>query len=271
MTDYNAKKVLITGAAGGIGRLMAQKIAARGAQLILWDVNQAGLDNLAAELRQQGGKVSTYVCNLADRKAIYATAEAVLKDCGSIDILLNNAGIVSGKALIEASDEDILRTFDVNTLALFWTTRAFLPDMVKRNSGHIVTIASAAGLVGTARLIDYCSSKFAAVGYNEALRTELKRQGLNIKTTLVCPYYINTGMFEGVKTRFPLLLPILEPEYVANKIVSAIQHNRQRLVMPRFVLTSYAARLLPMWLFDSIMNFLGVSKSMDEFTGRPGH
>lgn len=271
MTDYNAKKVLITGAAGGIGRLMAHKMAARGAQLILWDVNQAGLDVLAAELRQQGRKVSTYVCNLADRKAIYATAEAVLKDCGSIDILLNNAGIVSGKALIEASDEDILRTFDVNTLALFWTTRAFLPDMVKRNSGHIVTIASAAGLVGTAQLIDYCSSKFAAVGYNEALRTELKRQGLNIRTTVVCPYYINTGMFEGVKTRFPLLLPILEPEYVADKIVNAIQNNRQRLVMPRFVLTACVAWVLPMWLFDSIMSFLGVNKSMDEFTGRSGH
>lgn len=271
MTDFRGKKVLITGAASGIGRLMTEKIADQGGQMILWDVNREGLTTLENELKQRNVKVSTYVCNLSDREAIYATAEEVHKDCGPIDILVNNAGIVSGKPLIEASDEEIIRTFDVNTLALFWTTRAFLPEMVQRNSGHLVTIASAAGLVGTARLTDYCASKFGAVGYAESMRMELKRQGLNIRTTVVCPYYINTGMFEGAKTRFSFLLPILEPEYVADKIVNAILKNHQRIVMPRFVLTSYLVRVLPVPIFDTVMNILGVSKSMDEFTGRAGH
>jgi len=271
MTDFHGKNVLITGAASGIGRLMALQIAAQEAHVILWDVNQEGLTALGEELKGQNRKASTYVCDLTQREAIYATAQQVRQECGAVDILINNAGIVSGKPMLEATDEAIIRTFDVNTLALFWTTRAFLPDMVSRNSGHIVTLASAAGLVGTARLTDYCASKFAAVGYADSLRVELKRQGSAIKTTLVCPYYINTGMFTGAKTRFSWLLPILEPDYVANKIVAAIQKNQQRLIMPRFVLASYFVRLFPTWLFDSVMNTLGITKSMDEFTGRAGH
>lgn len=271
MTDFTGKNVLITGAASGIGRLMAAKIAALGGRLIIWDVNKGGLEGFAEELKQQGHRVSAYTCDLTDKEAIHATAETVLKECGPVDVLINNAGIVSGKTLLEAADEDIIRTFAVNSLAVFWTTRAFMPEMMKRNSGHIVTIASAAGLVGTAKLIDYCASKFAAVGYADALRVELKRLGLNIKTTVVCPYYINTGMFQGVKTRFSFLLPILEPEHVADKIVTAIQRDRTRLVLPPFVLTSYLVRLFPTAVFDAVMSLLGVSKSMDEFTGRSGH
>src|SRR5690606_13138098 len=116
--------------------------------------------------------------------------------------------------------------------SLYWTTRAFLPGMVDRNEGHIVTIASAGGLIGVPRMTDYSASKFAAVGFDDSLRVELKRLGYHgIRTTVVCPFYINTGMFKGVKTRFPWLLPILEPDEAANKIVSAIEKNKQRLIM----------------------------------------
>jgi len=80
--------------------------------------------------------------------------------------------------------------------------KSFLPAMLQRNSGHIVTIASAAGFVGTNGLVDYCASKFAAVGFDESLRMELAALGkTGVHTTVVCPYYINTGMFEGIKTR----------------------------------------------------------------------
>lgn len=250
---------------------MARRIAAEGGRLILWDVNESALAAVARELEGQGRAVATYVCNLADRAAIRRTAAAVLARHGHVDILINNAGIVSGKPLLEISDDEIQRTFDVNTLALFWTTRAFLPKMKERNRGHIVTIASAAGIVGTARLTDYCSSKFAAVGFDDSLRLELDRLGLNIQTTVVCPFYISTGMFAGVKTRFPFLLPILEPDYAVDRIMQAIRNDRRRLIMPTFVYAVYAARLLPVAVFDAMMRFFGVSKSMDEFTGRAGH
>ena len=84
---------------------------------------------------------------------------------GLVDILINNAGIVSGQSLLEIEDEKIEATFGVNTLSLFWTAKAFLPAMVERNHGHIVTIASSAGLVGVSKLTDYCASKWAAVGF----------------------------------------------------------------------------------------------------------
>src|SRR5581483_8701264 len=204
------KSVLITGAASGIGRLMAQKMAREGARLVLWDIDRDGLDAFRTELSAAGYPVRSYVCNLTDRRAIAATAAQTLRD-GSVDVLVNNAGVVSGKPLLEESDEEILRTFDVNTLALFWTTRAFLPAMLARDSGHVVTIASAA------RLVDYCASKHAAVGFDESLRLELKRHAKHIQTTVVCPFYISTGMFAGVKTRLPRLLPIMDPDDVAER------------------------------------------------------
>ena len=270
VSDYAGRTVLITGAASGIGRLVAQRVASAGARLILWDVDANGLERTRAELAATGRSVTAYSCNLRDRAAIAATAATTLRDAGPVDILVNNAGVVSGKTLLEAGDDDILRTFDVNTLALFWTTRAFLPAMMQRGSGHIVTIASAAGVVGTSRLVDYCASKHAAVGFDESLRLELRRLGSTIKTTVVCPFYISTGMFEGVKTRFRLLLPILTPEYAADRIVDAIRRDRPRLIMPRLVYVTWLGRLLPVRVFDAIMDFLGVNRSMDEFVGRAG-
>jgi all-trans-retinol dehydrogenase (NAD+) len=140
--------------------------------------------------------------------------------------------------------------------------------MLERDRGHVVTVASAAGLVGTSRLTDYCASKHAAVGFDESLRLELKRQRSRVLTTVVCPFYVSTGMFEGVRTRFPSILPILEPEYVVDRIVHAIRKNRRRVVLPRVVATTYLGRLLPVPAFDALMEFLGVNRSMDEFRGR---
>jgi all-trans-retinol dehydrogenase (NAD+) len=268
MTELVGKNVLITGAASGIGRLMAIKIAARGGRLILWDLSAQRLEGLRAELVAQGAAVQAYGCDLAQRDAIQATAARVLQDCGPVDVLINNAGIVNGKSLLDSSDDEIERTFRVNTLALFSTTRAFLPGMLERGAGHVVNIASAAGLAGVPRLADYSASKFAVVGFDESLRLELRRQRSEVVTTIVCPFYIDTGMFRGAKTRFSWLLPILEPDDVAGRIVRAIEADRRRLLMPRFVLAALLVRALPPRVFDVLMAFFGITRSMDEFTGR---
>jgi all-trans-retinol dehydrogenase (NAD+) len=154
---------------------------------------------------------------------------------------------------------------------LFWTTRAFLPGMIQKDSGHIVTIASAGGIIGVPRLSDYSASKFAAVGFDESLRVELNRLGhLGVQTTIVCPFYINTGMFDGVKTRFPRLLPILDAEDAANKIILAIEKGKKRLMMPPFAYITYPGRLLPLPMFDKLATFFGINSTMDEFRGRDG-
>jgi all-trans-retinol dehydrogenase (NAD+) len=140
--------------------------------------------------------------------------------------------------------------------------------MIRQNSGHIVTIASAAGLIGVANLADYSASKFGVFGFHEALRSELSRAKTAIKTTIICPFFINTGMFKGVKTRIPLLLPILKSEYVARRIVGAVLKNRKRVILPRFVYTIFLLRLLPTAWLDAVASFFGINHCMDDFTGR---
>jgi all-trans-retinol dehydrogenase (NAD+) len=183
-------------------------------------------------------------------------------------VLVNNAGAVSGKPLPDTPDEKIVKTMTVNVLAYFWTCKAFLPSMLERNCGHIVTAASAARLIGIKGLADYSASKFAAFGFDEAVRMELRGLRSAVKTTVVCPFFINTGMFDGVKTKFPLLLPILESEYMAEHIVRVVLKNKKRLIMPRFVATTLFPRLLPPDVLDTLADFFGINNSMDEFKGR---
>ena len=175
----------------------------------------------------------------------------------------------AARPLLDLPDEKIERTFAVNTLALFWTTKAFLPAMKAGGSGHVVTVASAAGLIGTARETDYAASKFAAVGFNEALRQELRRSARGVRTTVICPFYIDTGMFQGVKTRFPLLLPVLKEQQVADRVLKAIRRNTPQVQMPWMVQTLPMMRLLPVWAFDELADFFGLNNAMDAFTGRP--
>ncbi len=268
MTSLAGKTVLITGAASGLGRMLADEVAVRGARPLLVDLNEEALARARQEIQANGRDCAVFKCDLSSREQIEKLAAAVTASAGHVDVLINNAGIVSGKTLLEAGAEDIEKTFAVNTLALFHMTRAFLPGMVEHGGGHIVTIASAGGIAGTARLVDYCASKFAAIGFDESLRLELKRLQQPVRTTVVCPYYVDTGMFEGVKTRFPLLLPILKPAKVVARVIKAIERNRARVIMPWFVYTVYPMRLLPISWQDAVLGFLGVNRSMDEFKGR---
>ncbi|MBI1752035.1 MAG: SDR family oxidoreductase [Acidobacteria bacterium] len=269
MTAFRGAHVLITGAASGLGRLMALDAVRRGARVSLLDRDERGLGLVCEEIHALHGDAEGFVVDLSSREAIQATCAEVRQARGGVDILINNAGVVSGKPLLECSDDAIERTFQVNALALFWTVRAFLPGMMAAGKGHIVTVASAAGLAGTSRLVDYSASKFAAVGFDESLRMELKRLGSPVRTTVVCPFFIDTGMFQGVRTRFAWLLPILKPDYVVRRIMGAIAGDRSRLILPRFVWTVPVVRALPPFLFDAVLGFFGVNRSMDEFVGRP--
>jgi len=264
------QKVLITGAGSGLGRMMAVRFAELGSELILWDINTEGNEGTAEIVREKGADVHSYTVDLSDRNAIYATAEKVKTDVGDVDILINNAGIVTGKKFLQCPDGLIEKTMQVNTNALFWTTKSFLPAMLDKNSGHVVNIASSAGLFGVVGLADYCASKHGAVGFDESLRNEIMIQGkTGVKTTCVCPFYINTGMFEGTQTRFPTLLPIVEPEYAVQKIMEATLTNQIMLLFPRILYLFYALRgILPISVMGDFNVFFGATSGMDEFKGR---
>jgi all-trans-retinol dehydrogenase (NAD+) len=263
------QRVLITGGGSGIGRQMALNFAKEGSRIVLWDINEEAVSRVAEEIEPAGVDVWKYVCNVADRETVYQTAEQVKKDVGNVDVLVNNAGVVTGKPFLQCSDDDIIKTMDVNIMAHFWTVRSFLPEMIQANHGHLVTIASAGGWIGVNSLADYCASKFAAVGFDESIRMELRKKGLRgVKTTLVSPYYINTGMFKGVKSKYELILPILDEHFVARRIVRAVKNDCAVLKMPPIVYLLPLLRLLPVKLFDLLADILGISSTMDEFIGR---
>jgi len=262
------KKVLITGGVSGIGRSMAALFASHGAEILLLDINAKGLDETAFSLKAKGAAVSTYQCDLSNSEDIYRCTELIKKEHKFIDVLINNAGVVSGKNVSDLTDQDIEMTISINLLAHFRLIKSFLPGMIERNSGHIVTISSAGGMIGTAGLVDYAASKFAVFGLDESLRADFHKKKLNINTTVVCPFYINTGMFDGVKTRFSFLLPILDLEKTAARIVKAVIKKKKRLYMPWIVYLIPVFRLMPVPMMDFFARFLGVHDTMNEFKGR---
>lgn len=269
MSEIRGSSILVTGAASGIGRLVALEMAHLGGRLILWDLRPDALEKTADEIGAATGlRPLTFACDVSNRERVRETAAKTLAEAGRVDILINNAGVVSGRSLLELSEEHIEATFAVNTLALFWTTRAFLPGMIERGRGHIVTVASASSLIGVKRLSDYAASKWAAMGFDESLRGEMRATAPFIRTTVVCPFYINTGMFHGVRSRHPWLLPLLEPRDVASSLVNAVRRDRARVLMPWAVRLLPLLRMLPVPLFDFVADRLGVNSSMDAFVGR---
>ena len=262
------RRVLVTGGARGMGLLIARRAAARGADAAIWDVDAQALREAEASVRaacrSPGQRVVSQVVDVGRPDAVAAAAVRL----GAVDILVNNAGIVTGKRFAELAPAEVERTLRVNTAALFWTAGAFLPGMVERGRGRIVTMASAGGLVGVSGLSDYCASKFGAVGFHESLRAELRRTAPAVGTTLICPFFVNTGMFAGVRTRFPFLLPILDPAQVADAVVRAIEKDRAMVVLPWFVHSLKLLRLLPAPWLDPIAAFFGIHAAMDTFEGR---
>ena len=264
-------RILVTGGARGMGLAIAKGAAARGARAVLWDRDAEALRAAEAEVAGAGTEpVVVEVVDVADRAAVDAAAARLTTEHGAVDILVNNAGVVSGKRFFDLAPEEVERTLAVNAASLFWTTRAFLPKMIRRSRGRIVTMASAGGLIGVPGLSDYCASKFAAVGFHESLRAELRRTAPGVGVTLVCPFFVNTGMFAGVHTRFPRLLPILEPEAVAEAALRAVERDRALVVLPRFVQSLKLLRLLPAGWLDPIAAFFGIHAAMDTFAGRAG-
>ncbi|WP_394262335.1 SDR family oxidoreductase [Trueperella sp.] len=258
--------VVITGAGSGIGRLMAHGAANRGAKAVLvWDLNEAAARAVAEEI---GHEALAQAVDVTSQESVDAAAREALARFGRVDVLINSAGIVTGKDFTNVTEEDVERTFAVNTISHYRTTGAFLPGMLERDRGAIVTIASAAGLVGVARQADYSPSKFAAVGFAQSLRAELRHRGSRVHTLLYCPYYISTGMFEGVKTKFDWILPILTPQTAARHILDALEAGHQMKVDPPFVRAAQLAQVLPVPVVDALMDVFGINQTMDDFTGR---
>ena len=268
MSEIKNKIALITGAASGIGKLMSKLLLQKGLHtLVIWDVNENLLQTTVAEFKEQGFNVIPYVVDVMNTESVIATALKVKNEVGKIDILINNAGIVVGKSFNEHSHNDIDRTMMINSNALMHITKEFLPDMIADKSGHIVNIASAAGLVSNPKMSVYVASKWAVIGWSDSLRLEMENENTNVRVTTVTPYYINTGMFDGVTSN---VIPIVDPNIAAEKIIRGIEKNKLFVRMPGIVYTlPFVKGILPVRWFDLIVGkWMGVYKSMNDFKGR---
>jgi short-subunit dehydrogenase len=266
MEIKNGTRVLITGGASGIGKLMGQIVLRKGAELIIWDISQEKIDETVAEFSSLG-KVSGYQADVSDADQIRSATRLVEQKFGGIDLLINNAGIVVGKYFHEHSIPEIARTMDINATAPMFVALQFLPGMIARRTGHICTIASSAGLISNPRMSVYAASKWAAIGWSDSVRLEMQQLKTNVGITTVTPYYINTGMFDGVRSS---ILPILKPEKVARQIIRGIEKNKFFVKMPLIIhFVRLCQGLFPIWLFDFLVGrVLGIYKTMEHFEGR---
>lgn len=262
---FNNKIVLITGGASGIGKIMGRLVLERGARLVIWDVDHVALDVAVKELSAIG-TVYGFVVDITDQTQISTTASRIQAAVGTVDVLINNAGIIVGKYFHEHSPQDIDKTMQVNALAPMHLAACFLPAMLQQDAGHICNIASSAALISNPKMAVYVASKWSVLGWSDSLRIEMQQLKKNIGVTTVTPYYINTGMFDGVRSR----VPILKPEKVAGQIIRAIEKNKVLLSMPWSVhFVRFFQGLLPVSVFDWVVgDVLGIYSTMDHFKGR---
>lgn len=267
MTQIAGSTALVTGGASGIGLLMGRMLLEQGAaRVIIWDASAANIEAARAVLNPSRA-VEFEEIDVSDTANVLAAAGRLEAAGAQIDLLFNNAGIVVGKPFLEHDHADIDRTLAINTGALMHLTRALLPGMVRRGRGHVINIASAASLVSNPNMSVYAASKWAVTGWSDSLRQELERADTGVRVTTVLPYYIHTGMFEGVRSR---LIPILQPEDVARRILRAVERDAVFLHMPTIIRFLPLLRgLLPTRALDFVLNrIFGVARSMDGFRGR---
>lgn len=265
---FRDSNVLITGGASGIGRIMGRMALEKGAHnLIIWDINISAIEAAKKEFASLGN-VYGYMVDVSDNDMVVRTYGKVVAECGEVDILINCAGIVTGnKTFDKMSADEITRTMNINTLAPMFVAHSMIGDMIRRNRGHICTITSAGGMLSNPKMSVYAASKWGATGWSDSVRIELQEMKSKVRITTVAPYYINTGMFEGVKSP---IIPILKPEYVARKVIRAIEKNRNFAGIPfGFHFIRFWQAILPTRIFDFLFGqVFGIYHAMDKFTGR---
>ena len=267
MTKIKGRTLLITGGASGIGRIMGRMALQRGAKkVVVWDINEDNIAATESELNPYG-EVKGYKVDVANTEMVKQMFALTTKECGDVDILINSAGIITGnKTFAEQSQQDIDRTMAINATAPMTVALQALPPMLERNVGHICNIASAAGFIANPRMSIYAASKWAVIGWSDSLRVELQEAKSNVHVTTIAPYYISTGMFDGVRSR---IIPILKPEWVAKKILNAIEKNKKISSWPLgYHLIRTLQALLPLRALDLLCKVLGIYNALDHFKGR---
>lgn len=242
------KLALVTGASSGIGKATAERLARRGATVLLLARSGDKLAAVATGIKAGDGRAHAYPVDLSDAIATEATADAIMSAQGIPDIVVNNAGAGRWLPLAETSPDEARQMIELPYLAAFTVTRAFLPGMAKRGSGQIAFVTSPASYIVWPNASAYIAARFALRGFSEALRAETRGTGVGVTLTMLgtvaSPYWEhNLGSRQYMPKAPRWLIPELSVDQAAATIVDAIQHRRARVVRPAFYRVLFALGL----------------------------
>jgi short-subunit dehydrogenase len=228
--NLTGKNVIVTGASSGIGRATALEMARRGAHLVLAARRTEQLKQVAVECRALGVRAVAVATDVTKPEDCARLAEAA----GVVDVLVNNAGFAIFDAVADAKTNDLHGMMETNYFGTVNCTKAVLPGMLERRSGTIVNVSSITGIMGFARMSGYCATKFAVIGFTEALRDEVMDRG--VRVALVCPGTTETEFFvTAEREKMPgasRLMPGVSPERVARAVCNAAEDGRYRRMLP---------------------------------------
>ncbi|QIH38311.1 3-ketoacyl-ACP reductase [Flavobacterium sp. Sr18] len=225
MTDLKNKNALITGAGKGIGKAIALALAKEGVNVILVARTQEEIDSVAAKVRSLRVKAMATTADVADINSVNAAVAKALAEFGTIDILINNAGIAAFGKFLELEPTDWERIIQVNLMGTYYVTRAVLPNMIERQTGDIINISSTAGLSGNALTSAYSASKFAVLGLTESLMQEVRKH--NIRVTALTPSTVATDMAKELKLTDGNPETVMQAEDMAELIIAQLKLNRR--------------------------------------------
>ncbi len=256
MRNFDGRVAAITGAGSGIGRGLAEELAKRGAHLALSDIDEVGLAETVRLVEDCGVKVSSQRLDVADRDAVFAWADAVVADHGSVNLIFNNAGVALFAPVETMSEGDFAWLMNINFWGVVYGTKAFLPHLKSAGEGHVINISSVFGLMAIPSQSAYNASKFAVRGFTDALRIELDIDDCGVSATTVHPGGIRTNIARDARLDSTLemsreenamdfeKLTLTTPSAAAKKILAAVEKNRRRtLVGPDAVLFDIVSRL----------------------------
>jgi NAD(P)-dependent dehydrogenase (short-subunit alcohol dehydrogenase family) len=268
MREFGGRVAAITGAGSGIGRALAQALARQGAHLALGDIDGTGLAETVAQCEGFGTKITSRHLDVADRDAVYAWAESVVRDHGRVNLVVNNAGVALGATVESMSYEDFEWLMNINFWGVVYGSKAFLPHLKQAGEGHIVNVSSVFGLISVPTQSAYNAAKFAVRGFSDTLRMELDIEGAKVSVTTIHPGGVKTNIARHARMDASVRdvagdpekaikdferAFITSPDKAATQILAAVRRDRRRaLIGPDAKVIDFVSRM-PATIYQSLL------------------